>query len=42
MQKMIREADTKCDINVVDILQSGGVKPDDIEIVIFRCAPLPS
>ena len=42
MQKMIQEADTKCDIDVVDILQSGGVKSEDIGTVIFRCTPLPS
>ena len=37
MQPMIRDADTKCDTDVVDILRGGGIQPQDINTVIFRC-----
>ena len=37
MQELVRYMVAKCDKDVVDVLQSGGIEPEDIDSIIFRC-----
>ena len=36
MQKYVRYTEAKCDADVVDILRSGGIEPEDIDTIIMK------
>ena len=44
MTEWVQFMQAKCDKDVVDVLESGGIEPQDIDVIILRfvCLPFPT